>query len=512
MAKRQKDWLPLALMLVSVVLLLISQSIWLQRTYRTERAHFAKRTEELLDATIRELYDLRTMEQLQQELGQVDSSFLRIKLKGNSRAPSWNYSSHIIRRDSGALQPEQITLKIGSEHLPPLPSDSGQMKAIVFTQVSEVDLDTMATDQLFIRRAQNQMALHNILTRADRAPKGIQVLLDLAKDSLSVDSVQWSYAQLLRQEHMNVPFVLLSADSVLPEINTGFATPAIAVNMFGNQHFQAYFPAYRTYILGRMWEEILFSGLVLGMVILAFVFIYRNLLKQRRLGAMKNELLSNITHELKTPISSVSVAIEAMRDFGVLNNPQLAREYLDISQEELGRLNLLVDRVLRLTTFEQKEPELHLEKVDLAEVSGNIMRIMQVQFDQYGGQGELLFSGQDFSLMGDRTHLSSVLFNLLDNALKYRNGEQPKVKLRLEEQADSLSISVQDNGIGIPPDYQKRIFEKFFRVPKGNIHNTKGYGLGLSYVAAVVEKHGGKVDVTSRVGEGSTFVVTLPKG
>jgi len=235
------------------------------------------------------------------------------------------------------------------------------------------------------------------------------------------------------------------------------------------------------------------------------------LIKQHRLSLMKNDLLSNITHELKTPISSVSVAIEALRDFGVLQNPTLAREYLDISRDELKRLSLLVDRVLRLTTFEQKEPDLHFEDLDMAEITQTILRTMQVQFDQYEAQHELALSGQDFSMHGDRIHLSSVLFNLLDNALKYRNGGQTKVQLRLEEQEDHLQISVKDNGMGIPAAYQQRIFEKFFRVPQGNIHNIKGYGLGLSYVAAVVAKHGGHILVKSQSGAGSQFTLTFPK-
>ncbi|MEZ4990240.1 MAG: HAMP domain-containing sensor histidine kinase [Saprospiraceae bacterium] len=511
MVKPQKDWLPLALMLVSVLLLLVSQSIWLQRTYRSERQSFAKRTGELLDASVRKLYDASTMMQLQKELGEMDSSLLQIRIGRDLPPHHWNYSTHAIDDQPGAGYPGKITMSMGLDSMAIAPSDSGEVKAIVFAQYSEVGMDSIPHTRKLFRQTQHTTDIRNILTNAEWAPKGLQVLLNLANDSLSVDSVRQTYALQLKQENIDVPFLLLPADSNLVVGNKGLSTPSISVNMFGNQGFQAHFPSYRTYLLGRMWEELLFSILVLGMVILAFIFIYRNLLKQRRLGQMKNELLSNITHELKTPISSVSVAIEAMRDFGVLKDPALAREYLDISQEELSRLSLLVDRVLRLTTFEQKEPDLHFERVDMAEVSQNIMRTMRVQFDQYDGRGELELDGTDFSMHGDRTHLSAVLFNLLDNALKYRNGRHPSVKLRLEDQSNSLRISVEDNGIGIHGDYQKKIFEKFFRVPKGNIHNTKGYGLGLSYVAAVVEKHGGDIAVKSKVGEGSTFILTLPK-
>lgn len=504
MLKEKKDWLPLGLMLFGLILLLASQFVWLQRTYRSETSQFVKRSGELLEITVRQLYDVKTIKRLNSEMGLADSSKVQINIDHAVAKPTVNYSTKVIKK---RLSPSDDELFYsGIDSLSNLPFDTGHM--IVISEVSEFATDTFIsvnTPQQDI----NIEGIKKLLAKAEHAPMGVQILFGLANDSLSVDTVQQTYTANLKREGLLLPFQLLTEEQ--PIATPGLVTQSVRANMFGNQEFKAVFPAYRSFLLRQMWEEALFSVLLLGIITMAFALIYRNLRKQHRLSLLKNDFLSNITHELKTPISSVSVAIEALRDFGALKDPKLTREYLDISRDELKRLSLLVDRVLRLTTFEQKELELNLEVLDMSEVTRTILRTMQVQFDQYQAQHELVVRGNDFTLRGDRIHLSSVIFNLLDNALKYRNGEKPEVKLSLVEEAEHLHISIQDNGIGIPATYQDRIFEKFFRVPQGNVHNAKGYGLGLSYVATVVTKHGGRVAVQSQPGNGSQFTLILPK-
>lgn len=506
MSKQKKNWLPLGLIAVSMLLLLTSQVIWLQRTYRAEKSQFVKRSGELLDLAARELYDSLTITRLKEEVGMNDSCHIQLRIGSEPGKRTLNYSKTVISR---------------SEEFPPLPGlpdfskdslqsvhfDSTHM--MVITQFNSGNKPFQESS--LIASTTQDTGLNHLLRVTNRAPAGMRILFSLADDSLSIDTVALRYTEYLQQENSYTTFELKASDDPAPTGGSWLSTSSVGVNMLGSQRFTAYFSDYRSFLLGRMWEEILFSVLLFGLIGLAFAFIYRSWYKQMRLSLLKNDLLSNITHELKTPISSVSVAIEALRDFGVLQDPQLTREYLDISRDELKRLSLLVDRVLRLTTFEQKDPDLHLEKLDMAEISQTILRTMQVQFDQYEGRHELELSGQDFSLQGDRTHLSSVLFNLLDNALKYRNGENPRIQLRLEEKAHALEVSVKDNGVGIPAAYQERVFEKFFRVPQGNVHNTKGYGLGLSYVAAVVAKHGGQIRLQSQSGVGSQFTLIFPK-
>ena len=232
-------------------------------------------------------------------------------------------------------------------------------------------------------------------------------------------------------------------------------------------------------------------------------------MKQHRLAALKNEFISNITHELKTPIATVGVAIEALKNFNAADNPQRTKEYLDISHNELQRLSLLVDKVLKLSMFEKQEVELKYETLNLKAVIDEVTDSLKLQFEKHQASVIVNQAG-NVMLQGDKLHLLSVVFNLLDNALKYSK-EKPVIKIDLQEKDDTILLTITDNGIGIPKGYKDKVFGKFFRIPHGDTHNAKGYGLGLSYVAQVIQKHKGTIVVESQPGIGTTFTITLPK-
>jgi len=263
------------------------------------------------------------------------------------------------------------------------------------------------------------------------------------------------------------------------------------------------------YLVRQLALPALFSFFLVGITVLAFVLLYRNLLKQQRLGQMKNDLISNITHELKTPISTVGVAIEALKNFNAIQDPKRAKDYLDISQNELQRLGLLVDKVLKLSMFEKKEIDLNFELFDLKDVVNEVVTSLRLQIEKCNATVTIQAEG-DTTLKGDRLHLLSVVFNLLDNALKYSK-ENATINLVLKADASNIVMHVSDNGIGIPAVYKEKVFEKFFRVPAGDTHNAKGHGLGLSYSAQVLRQHHGSITVDSSEGVGSTFTIILPK-
>jgi len=205
----------------------------------------------------------------------------------------------------------------------------------------------------------------------------------------------------------------------------------------------------------------------------------------------------------------VSVAIEALRTFNGNIAPEKTKEYLDISANELQRLSLLVDKVLKLSMFEKKEIELKYEPLDMKELVAEVTSSMRLQFEKHGASVHVTSEG-DTTLQADRLHLVSVIFNLMDNALKYKSGE-PQINVHIQGGAGKVNLFIDDNGIGIPQEYHDRIFEKFFRVPTGNVHNAKGYGLGLSYVSHVVGRHKGAIRVESAEGNGCRFMISLPK-
>lgn len=332
--------------------------------------------------------------------------------------------------------------------------------------------------------------------------------VDSLQDTLKVKEITAAYSDALKKQKIQIPFSVLRLDSAknFPndpgsnEVTVGFVHPITYKMDMGDS-----FP----YLIKQIISPLVFSLFLVGITIFSFLLLYRSLLRQRKLAGLKNDFISNITHELKTPIATVGVAIEALKNFNAIQDPLRTREYLDISSNELQRLSLLVDKVLKLSMFEKKEIELKYETLNLKDVVDEVVSSMRLQFEKYHA-GVAIKAEGDLNLQGDRLHLLSVVFNLLDNALKYSK-DNPSIQVDIKGNTNNIIMSVTDNGIGIPPEYKDKLFEKFFRVPAGDMHNAKGYGLGLSYVAHVVQQHKGTIVVESQPGIGSKFIITLPK-
>ncbi|MCZ2458344.1 MAG: HAMP domain-containing histidine kinase [Chitinophagales bacterium] len=332
--------------------------------------------------------------------------------------------------------------------------------------------------------------------------------VDSLQDTLKVKEITAAYSEALQKQKIKVPFTVIRLDSAEMHfyepgsnvVTVGFLHPITYKMELGNL-----FP----YLIKQIISPVIFSIFLVGITILSFLLLYRSLIRQKKLALLKNEFISNITHELKTPIATVGVAIEALKNFNAIQDPQRTREYLDISSNELQRLSLLVDKVLKLSMFEKKEIELKYETVNLKEIVDEVVSSMRLQLEKYHAGCTITADG-DLHLKGDRLHLLSVVFNLLDNALKYSK-DDPSIKVEMKGDETNVVLSVSDNGIGIQQEYKDKVFEKFFRVPTGDKHDAKGYGLGLSYVAQVVQKHRGTIHVESQPEAGSKFIITLPR-
>ena len=350
----------------------------------------------------------------------------------------------------------------------------------------------------------------------DDAPMVVRYLSngDSTAPPLTTATMDSAYKKVLLKAGITVPYQLQRVEGkdadVLKagpqhELKTGFVFIGLS-NAFA---YRASFANPFGYILRKLRLPIGMSVLLLAFTTLSLIFLYRNLVQQRQIAAIKNEFISNMTHELKTPISTVTVAVEALRHFGALEDPQKTREYLDISALELQRLSLLVDKVLKLSLFESKQIELKPERIDLPALTAEVMASMRLPMEKAGAVVQLSCSGEGLFVRADRMHLGSVISNLLDNALKY-SPDHPALTINLSREGEAVVLSVADNGIGIPSAYREKIFEKFFRVPSNDVHTIKGYGLGLSYVHHIVTRHEGRISVDSREGKGSTFIIQLP--
>jgi two-component system, OmpR family, phosphate regulon sensor histidine kinase PhoR len=341
-----------------------------------------------------------------------------------------------------------------------------------------------------------------------RRDRMLQFLFDLdsLQDSIKVIELDSAYAKRLEDQNLDIAFAIKRVETretkepVFNEVTLGFRNPTTYRLDIHNKS---------AFVFKRIAIPILFSVFLVAFTALSFSLLYRNLLRQNRLADIKNEFMSNITHELKTPIATVSVAIEALRSFNANLDTQRTKEYLDISANELQRLSLLVDKVLKLSMFEKKEIDLQYELLDMKSLVDEVTSSLRLQFEKHHAHVEVITEG-DTTLEGDRLHLVSVIFNLLDNAIKY-SPDAPRIYIKIIGNDNKVHLVIQDSGIGIPEEYKGKIFEKFFRVPTGNLHNAKGYGLGLSYVAHVINRHNGIINVESIPGDGSKFILSLPK-
>lgn len=283
-------------------------------------------------------------------------------------------------------------------------------------------------------------------------------------------------------------------------------------NMHHSQRYQLVFEPINSLVLKQMTGILVTSFVILLILGFSFWFLIRTLLKQKTLDEMKSDFTNNITHELKTPIAVAYAANDALLNFNQAEEKSKRDQYLRISQEQLQRLSGLVEQILSMGMERRKTFRLHPEEINLKELITPLMEQHQLKADK-PVHIELDIKPETLVIVADRTHFSNIISNLIDNAIKYSHGEAEVTihcrKVTVEGQNEQTEISVSDHGIGIAPEKQKHIFDKFYRVPTGNLHDVKGYGLGLFYVKTMIEKHGGSVSVKSELGKGSTFTIRI---
>jgi two-component system phosphate regulon sensor histidine kinase PhoR len=276
-----------------------------------------------------------------------------------------------------------------------------------------------------------------------------------------------------------------------------------------DQTLQVYFPEKENYILKNLWSIFGSSFLLIAFVGGIFYYSVNSLLNQKKLSNIKNDFINNMTHELKTPVSTIALALEVIKDKEINKSPEKTERYLNIITEENRRLGTQIEKVLQIAKLEKGDLNLHFEPIDINEVLDQVVKNQGVQMEQHGVKLNLDLQAEETIVSADRVHLTNIVFNLMDNAIKYSK-EQPEISIATSNTTSALSITISDNGIGIPKDQLNKIFEKFYRVPKGDLHDVKGFGLGLSYVKNMVEMHKGSITVNSKIEEGTEFSINLP--
>ena len=272
-----------------------------------------------------------------------------------------------------------------------------------------------------------------------------------------------------------------------------------------------HFPDMGSYIYSSV--RFMIPSVAFTMVLLiTFIFTIVVIFRQKRYTEIKNDFINNMTHELKTPIASISLAAQMMNDESVTKSPVMTKHLGKVINDESKRLRFLVEKVLQMSMFDRKKAIFKKKELDLNDLAENVANTFTLRVEHTGGHIQTQLNAKEPTIYVDEMHFTNVIFNLLDNAVKYKHPDRPvELMIKSWNEGGRLYLSVKDNGIGLKKENLKKIFEKFYRVHTGNVHDVKGFGLGLAYVKKIVELHKGEIHVESERGKGTKFIISLPE-
>ncbi len=269
------------------------------------------------------------------------------------------------------------------------------------------------------------------------------------------------------------------------------------------------FPDRKKYLLSSILWMVVLSIIFTGIIIIAYVSAIYQLIRQRQISQIKTDFINNMTHEFKTPIATINLALDAIKNPKIINDQEKVKRYLGIIKEENKRMHAQVENVLRISKLDKNELNISKERLELHDLIEDALTHVELIVEDRKGYVKMHLDAEKSSVLANETHFTNVIVNILDNAIKYSD-DAPKIDVYTENVGNSIILKIVDQGNGMPKQVAKRVFEKFYREHSGNVHNVKGHGLGLAYVKKIVDDHHGHISVESEKGKGSTFIIKLP--
>lgn len=369
-------------------------------------------------------------------------------------------------------------------------------------KIRKTNLKIELMNQAFAELAEGQQA---ILDRLDTAKVRQMLKKRLVEKGISEDFE----LGLLNDKEEIVPIGSVANPLLLK--NYGVQAKLFPNDILGKDNFLfIFFPEKNNHVVRQVWLPIFSSIVFIFVIIFCFIYAIKVIIRQKELSKIKNDFINNMTHEFKTPLATVSLAVEALQDPELSNQDKFRTRYLGIIKDENKRLVTQVEKVLQAAALDKKDFQLKIESINLSELLESNVEHICLQVEKRGGKINFVNKLRNSEIEGDAFHITHIFNNLLDNANKYSK-ENPVIRVEAWEEGDQILVSIQDQGIGMNKEAIKKIFDKFYRVPTGNVHDVKGFGLGLSYVKTMVEAHKGEIHVQSDPGKGSTFTINLPK-
>ncbi|BDX38109.1 two-component sensor histidine kinase [Tenuifilaceae bacterium CYCD] len=519
---RKLLWILTAVISLASLGLVLVQSKWVRIAVQIKEEQFAQTASLAMTSIIDEIEKQETVVQVIDEI----KPYYSVNTKGDARL---SYQQGILDRTKSGIRTKQISQQV-----------------LTVSSLDTIKLPTLARN-LFDSTLSSMNNKGNLSINQLKNNRGGSVNLDLGIDGKVISKtifVENIVDKLIRvelpiQERISQPLldsiirrelsrkgiearyeykVTNEKDSAIYKSDRFKSNPKGLVlkdKLFPNDFFSRryfltiYFPNQKTYIVSSLGLMTLSTFLLTLLIILTFSITLYIIFRQKRVSEIKNDFVNNMTHELKTPISTISLAAQMLNDKSIPVERKNLGYLGGVIADESKRLGLQVEKVLQMAIFEKTRLKLKLKEVDVHEVIKKVSANFSLQLESQNGKLNTDLEASIPVIIADEVHVTNVVNNLLDNAVKYKNGN-PEITIFTKNATGGIVIAFKDNGVGISRENIRKIFDQFYRVPSGNVHNVKGFGLGLSYVKKIVEAHGGRIWVDSTLGIGSTFSIFLP--
>ncbi|MCD8288103.1 MAG: HAMP domain-containing histidine kinase [Porphyromonadaceae bacterium] len=509
--KKSTIWLLAIIMALTFSSLLYIQIKYIENMVKMRNEQFSEAVKRSLYAVSSQLEQDETKRYLAEDIEENQKRLLSIEAGNVSASKQWSGTS----LDATFSFNTQAGSFNAQDHILPFSKKSTASNANRGSSITSTyrDMQEILKNQYLYQKGLLENVILNILSTARNRP-----ILERIDTGTLTNYLKAEF----KNNGLTIPFQFAIYDPknkivyATSEYNPKERGTKYSINLFPNDpmkrqnQLMVYFPTKKDYIYSSV--QFGFPSFSFTLILLiTFIFTIFKLFRQKKLTEMKNDFINNMTHEFKTPISTISLAAQMLKDSSVEKSPEMLQHISTVINDETKRLRFQVEKVLQMSMFEHQKTMMKLTVLDVNTLITEVLGTFKLKVERFGGTIEADLTPDDAYVEVDKMHFTNVIFNLLDNAIKYAREDVPlQLHVRTRVDGNKVVVAIQDNGIGIKKEYLKKIFERFYRVSTGNVHNVKGFGLGLAYVHKIVTDLKGTIRAESELNIGTTFIITLP--